>query len=89
MVTVTDSAKDLLQVMGHPAGTVLRLEPVGGKTGDIALVTGEEQDADQVVERDGADLLHVPAVVSDALDGATIDAVETPEGPRLSLTPPR
>jgi hypothetical protein len=89
MVTVTDSAKDLLQVLAHPAGTVLRLEPMGGETGDIALVTGEEQEADQVVERDGADLLHVPAAISGALDGATIDAVETPEGPRLSLTPRR
>jgi hypothetical protein len=47
--------------MARPAGALFKLEPAGDETGDIALVTEEEQDADQVVERDAADLLLVPA----------------------------
>ena len=86
MVTVTDTAKDLLQSIDHPDGTVLRLEPVGEN--QVGLVAGEPIESDQVVERDGADVLHVPAPVANALDGATIDSVDTEAGPRLSITAP-
>lgn len=87
MVTVSETAKELLQSLSHPAGTVVRLEPVEGQE-RMGLVTGQPEQDDQVVERDGADVLHIAAPIADALDGATIDTVETPEGTRLSMTPP-
>lgn len=89
MLTVTDTAKDLLQMIDRPADTVLKLEPVGGRAGELGLVSGESQATDQIIERDGTDVLHVPAEISNALDGAVIDAVDTAEGPRLSITPPK
>lgn len=86
MLTVTDPAKELLQMIDRPPAMVLKLEPVG--TGELGLIAGESRATDQVIERDGTDILHVPAEVSTALDGAVIDAVETADGPRLSITPP-
>ncbi|MGI0130513.1 MAG: adhesin [Thermoplasmata archaeon] len=85
MVTVTEPAKDLLQSIDHPPGTVLRLER-GEGSGTLSLKLGPPLGDDQVVERDGGDLLHMPAMVSDALDGATIDAVETDKGTQLSIS---
>jgi hypothetical protein len=40
---------------------------------------------DQVVEEGGNALLHVPAPVSEMLEGASLDRVDTAEGPRLAL----
>jgi Fe-S cluster assembly iron-binding protein IscA len=87
MLTVTDTAQELLQTIECPPKMVLKLEPVG--TGELGLVSGAGKETDQVIERNGADVLHVPSEVSTALDGAVIDAVETADGPRLSLTPPK
>lgn len=89
MVTVTGNAKELLQMIDRPVHTVLKLEPLEGRAGELGLISGAPQETDQVIERDGADVLHVPAAVSEALDGAVIDSVDTPEGPRLSIKPPR
>jgi len=33
-------------------------------------------------------LLHIAAPVSEALDGSTLDVVQTPEGPGIGLTTP-
>ena len=41
---------------------------------------------DQVIERNGGSVLHVPPTVSTALDGATIDTVQTDKGPRLTIS---
>ncbi|MBA2443242.1 MAG: hypothetical protein H0V53_12705 [Rubrobacter sp.] len=91
MITVTEEAKVLFQNVERPEGTVLRLDPVqeeeGGDT-QIGLVAGEPQGDDQVVEHEGQDLLHIAAPVSEALAGASIDRVETPEGVGFSITPP-
>lgn len=89
MLTVTDTAKDLLQMIDRPADTVLTLQPVGNRAGELGLVSGAGQATDQVIERDGTDILHVPVEIANALDGAIIDAVETTEGPRLSIKPPQ
>ncbi len=84
MLTVTKSARNVLQGLDHPMGTVLRLEPVSA--GDkIGLVAGEAAADDQVIEEAGADLLHVPSTLATVLEGSTIDVTETPSGPRLSL----
>jgi hypothetical protein len=43
---------------------------------------------DQVVEHNGESLLHIAAPVSEALDGSTLDAVNTPEGRGIGITIP-
>lgn len=91
MITVTEEAKELFQSVEHPEGTVLRLDPVTDQsTGEtqIGIAAGEPQAEDQVVEHEGETLLHIAAPVSDALDGSTMNVVETPEGPGIGITQP-
>lgn len=85
MLKVTDTAKDLLQSISHPDESVLRLEP-GETSGTLSLQLGAPQADDQVVERNGGAVLHVAPTVSTALDGATIDTVQTDKGPRLTVS---
>jgi Fe-S cluster assembly iron-binding protein IscA len=85
MLNVTETAKDLLQSIDHPAENVLRLEP-GGAAGTLSLKLGAPEADDEVIERDGGAVLHVPPTVSTALDGATIDTVQTDSGPRLTIS---
>jgi iron-sulfur cluster assembly protein len=86
MIHVSDAAQELFEQMSTPEGQVLRLDPTAGQ--QISLVVGEPERGDQVVERNETDLLHISAMVSQALDGATIDRVDTPEGPRLGVQVP-
>jgi hypothetical protein len=86
MVKVTDAAIDLLETIDKPTHTVLRLEP-DLERGAIALEVGAPRDGDEVVEADGADVLHVSGAVAQELDGALIDVVETDVGPQLSVMP--
>lgn len=91
MITVTESARDLFLSVEHPEGMVLRLDPMTDEdTGDtkIGISAGEPRDEDQVVEHGGESLLHIAAPVSEALDGSTLDLVETPEGPSIGITTP-
>ena len=91
MITVTEEAKELFLNVDHPDGTVLRLDPVVDQnTGEtqIGMSAGEPMSDDQVVEHNGESLLHIAAPVSEALDGSTLDAVNTPEGPGIGITTP-
>ncbi len=91
MITVTEEAKELFLNVEHPSDTVLRLDPVvNQETGEtqIGLSAGEPMNDDQVVEHNGETLLHIAAPVSEALDGSTLDAVDTPEGPGIGITAP-
>lgn len=91
MITVTEEAKELFLQAEHPEGTVLRLDPVVDQnTGEtqIGVAAGEPRGDDQVVEHEGESLLHIAAPVSEALDGSTLDVVQTPEGPGIGLTTP-
>ncbi len=54
----------------------------------IGLVAGEPVAGDQIVEHEGEGLLHISGVVSKALDGGTMEAVDTPEGGRIEILPP-
>jgi hypothetical protein len=54
----------------------------------IDLTIGQPADGDQIVTHADRDVLAVEADASDALDNATLDAVETDDGPRLVLEPP-
>ncbi|HZY65206.1 MAG: hypothetical protein M3N10_05415 [Actinomycetota bacterium] len=91
MIEVTEEAKELFLDVDRPEGAVLRLDPVtdesSGET-QIGLGAGEQQDGDQVVEHAGEDVLYIAAPVSEALDGSTLDRVETPEGPGIGIAPP-
>lgn len=84
MLTVTMPARNVLQGLDHPSGTVLRLAPVSGSD-RIGLVAGRAAPGDEVIEERGADLLHVPSALAALLDGSTMDVTDTPAGPRLSL----
>ena len=88
MITVTEEAKELFLSVEHPEGTILRLDPVidqeSGET-QIGLAAGEPKGDDQVVEHEGESLLHIAAPVSEALDGSTLNLVDTPEGPAIGI----
>jgi iron-sulfur cluster assembly protein len=91
MITVTEEAKERFLSVEHPEGTVLRLDPVVDQntgTTQIGMSAGEPLGDDQVVEHDGEPLLHIAAPVSEALDGSTLDAVDTPEGPGIGIVTP-
>ena len=91
MITVTQEAKEMFTTVEHPEGTILRLDPVIDEiTGEtqIGLSAGEPQGDDQVIEHEGVSLLHIAGPVSEALDGSTLNLVDTPEGPVLGLTTP-
>jgi|tagenome__1003787_1003787.scaffolds.fasta_scaffold18889630_1 iron-sulfur cluster assembly protein len=92
MITVTEEAKELCRGIDNPDGTILRLDPVEtdqayGET-QIRLGIGEPKSDDQVVQHEGEDLLRIARPVSEALNGSTIDLVETLEGPALGIKPP-
>jgi iron-sulfur cluster assembly protein len=91
MITVTEEAKELFLNVEYPDDTVLRLDPVVDQnTGEtqIGISTGEPMSDDQVVEHEGEAVLHIAGLVSQALDGSTLDAVDTPEGPGIGITTP-
>jgi hypothetical protein len=89
MIQVTEGALDLLQSVNSDLperadGQVLRLEALADRK--LGLMMGEAQDDDQVVADDDRELLHIPSPLSAALDGGTIDRVDTPDGPRFGFT---
>ncbi|HXK32387.1 MAG TPA: hypothetical protein VNM91_00050 [Dehalococcoidia bacterium] len=55
----------------------------------LALAIGAREDGDQVVEHAERAVLAIPRDLSGLLDGASIDAVETPEGTRLVFDAPQ
>lgn len=85
MVTVTESAKQQLGIMLLSVGASpelgLRLTATG--PGQFGLAPDREKGGDQVVEHEGSKVLLVDEEVSEALEGVTIDCVETAQGPRL------
>jgi iron-sulfur cluster assembly protein len=91
MITVTEEAKELFLNVDYPDDTVLRLDPmVDHKTGEtqIGISAGRPMSDDQVVEHNGESLVHIAAPMSQALDGSTLDAVDTPEGPGIGIITP-
>ena len=91
MITVTEEGKELFLNVEYPDDTVLRLDPVVNQdTGEtqIGISADEPISDDQVVEHDGKAVLHIAGPVSQALDGSTLDAVDTPEGPGIGIITP-
>jgi iron-sulfur cluster assembly protein len=91
MITVTEEAKELFLSVDYPDDTVLRLDPmVDQNTGEtqIGISAGEPRGDDQVVEHDGEAVLYIAGLLSQALDGSTLDALDTPQGPGIGITTP-
>jgi iron-sulfur cluster assembly protein len=86
MLAVTTPAKELLRDIEVPGDDVLRLEPQDD--GRLTFVAGPPQGDDQVVEEQGNEVLHIAGPVSRELDGHSLDRIETPEGPRLTIRQP-
>jgi hypothetical protein len=86
MLAVTDPAKEMLRGIEVPENRGLRLEPEND--GRLTFVAGTPQTDDQVVEDRGEEVLRIAGVVSQEFDGHSLDRVETPEGPRLTLRGP-
>lgn len=89
MLNVTDKAaatlKDTLDANSTEEAQVLRLSPSADGFG---LAMDEERDGDQVVTHADRKVLVVGEDVAQALAGATVDTVETPEGQRLVIQSP-
>ena len=89
MLHVTEKASEFLnqslEASRENDDEVLRLVRAGE---GLALAISEERDDDQVVEREDRKVLVIEPAISQALDGTVIDAVDTPEGPRLTLQSP-
>lgn len=87
MLQLTDRAGALLkeiQAQQEEAGEkVLRLVNRGDQY-ELAFDTAKEDD--HVFQREGTDVLLVGPDVAELLADATIDAQDTPEGPRLTLS---
>ena len=91
MITVTEEVKEVLRDFDLPDGTILRLNPVQASHSDdfwVRLGAGEPRGDDQVVERDGEDLLRIARSVSEELNGSEIDLMETFEGHSLGINSP-
>lgn len=89
MLNVTDNAAALLHesldASKAEESQVLRLTRAAE---GLALTLDEEREGDQVVEHDDCKVLVIESQIAEAMHGATMDAVETPEGRRLFLQSP-
>ncbi len=89
MLNVTDPAAALLheslEASKKNEADVLRLtrSPQG-----LALALDEEREGDQVILHEERKVLVIQPEMAQALDGATIDAVDTPAGRQLAIQSP-
>jgi Fe-S cluster assembly iron-binding protein IscA len=90
MINVTEKAAEALSETldanrKEDSAQVLRL--VSSEQG-FGLGLDEERDGDQVVTHDERTVLVIESSVAQAFDGAVVDAVPSPEGPRIVIQPP-
>ena len=87
MLTVTDAAKDLLGKLlerVHAGGApCIRLKEGAGQS--LVLEAGEKSADDLTVTHGGQEVLVFDPEVSEKYDGTTLDAADTPEGPKLHI----
>ncbi len=101
MITVTSEAKEILYEVLEQAkeqsgvtdqDVAIRLAPdvsaANADTGQVQLdlMLDRPQEGDQVVEHNGQKVLVVDESTADLLEGVTLDAVDTPDGRRLSIS---
>jgi iron-sulfur cluster assembly protein len=91
LIIVTEEAKALLGTIEHPQGTVLRLDPVAQDQATeqitLSVAPGEPHGDDQIVEREGEEVLRIAAPVSELLNGSTIDVVVQEESENGAKSP--
>lgn len=83
MVAVSERAKRILleqKRAAHIDDADIGLRVAAAPSGQWMLVVDQPRDDDQVVEHDGATVLLVDPLAQDALTGAQVDCVETPDG---------
>jgi Fe-S cluster assembly iron-binding protein IscA len=89
MLIVTENAAAVLDrslaASRENESDILRLVRSGQGVG---LTISEEQEGDHVIQYEDRKILAVEPEILRVLDKATIDAVNTPEGLRLTLRPP-
>lgn len=87
MITVTDKAVDALakSLDSSEASDEQSLRLARNQEGEFGLTIDEERSGDQAVKQSEKTILVIDENVSTALDGATLDVVDLPEGQRLTL----
>jgi hypothetical protein len=87
MIQVSEKAAEALRATLEQNQTdpedVLRIEQ---SDSGLALSIGAQHDGDQLINHEERVILAIDPGVSDALSGATIDAVEAPGGLQLVVT---
>ena len=86
MLAVTAPARELLRSVEVPPDRALKLEPEND--GRLAFTAAAPEPSDQVVEEQGQEILRIAEPISRELDGHSLDRVDTPEGPRLTIRAP-
>jgi Fe-S cluster assembly iron-binding protein IscA len=90
MIHITEKASnallEALQANASDEAQGLRLTHVVGQGYGLAL--DMEREGDQVIEHQSRKVLLVAQALGEQLDGAVLDAVDLPEGARLSLQMP-
>ena len=89
MLEVTDAAIDCLgeAIESQEIGEAQAFRLTIAAPDQLGLTVGEEQEGDQVITQGDRTVLLVDPETSGTLDGAALDAVETPDGPRLTMRP--
>ena len=86
MLNVTDEATAFigkaLDAQSQHDTDVFRLSRSGQ---DLEFAIDKEHEGDQVVQADDRAVLVIESEISQALDGATIDTIDTPEGKQLTV----
>ena len=87
MLTVTDSAKQLLEetLSAHTDDPEIGLRLEFKPPGQLGIVLDREAEGDQVVEHEGAKVLLVAPDLAPAVDGITLDVQDTADGPKLAV----
>lgn len=90
MLNVTDKALDVLakSLDASEATEQQGLRLARTPQGEFGLAIDEEREGDQVVRQEERAVLLVDQEIASALDGATLDVIESPEGTRLTLRMP-
>ena len=86
MLTVTDSAKQLLKstLRGHSDDPEMGLRLSSMSPRELGVKLDREAEGDQVVEYEGIKVLLVAAKLAPLMEWAIIDTKDTTDGPRLS-----
>ena len=74
----------MLSTFDCPQGQALRLDPLA----EYELGLGPKLRDDHVVEYSSEGVLHIAGEVSELLDGATIDTIETAKGTTFTIIQP-